>query len=86
MRALLILSLAFPAALLGSSGASEAVPYHPWCARYFDRSGATVCGFDTQAQCLASVSGIGGSCMSNAASPPYVAAPYGRVRPRRHHY
>jgi Protein of unknown function (DUF3551) len=76
MRAIVVLLLASAAALIASTPSSEAAPYHPWCARYFDLSGATVCSFDSQAQCLASVGGIGGSCMSNAAPPPYGAAPY----------
>jgi uncharacterized protein DUF3551 len=89
MRAIVILLLASSAALIASTS-SEAVPYHPWCARYFDVSGATVCAFDSQAQCLASVGGIGGSCMSNAAPPPpgftpYGPAPYERVRRAKRH-
>ena len=36
---------------------------YPWCA-YLDlgKGGATNCGFATFQQCLATVSGIGGSC------------------------
>ena len=34
-----------------------------WCAR--DSLGCTNCGFHTHAQCMANVSGMGGSCERN---------------------
>ena len=35
----------------------------PWCAYYnFQHGGATNCGWVTFEQCLAAVSGVGGSC------------------------
>jgi hypothetical protein len=34
-----------------------------WCAR--DALGCTNCGFHTHAQCMANVSGMGGSCERN---------------------
>jgi hypothetical protein len=36
-----------------------------WCAR--DADGCTNCGFQTHAQCLATVAGSGGSCERNPA-------------------
>lgn len=44
---------------------------YPWCAHFSERGagGAISCGFNTYAQCRASVSGIGGFCMEN---PSYV--------------
>jgi len=42
-----------------------------WCAYYnFDHGGATNCGFATFQQCLATVSGIGGSCGPNPQYQP----------------
>jgi hypothetical protein len=75
MRAILTLSM-FSVLLLGAAQPSGAVPYHPWCARLYDRSFATVCSYDSQAQCLATVSGVGGFCLENPASPPAVGPPY----------
>jgi hypothetical protein len=40
-----------------------------WCAYY--TKGATNCGFHSYAQCLATVSGIGGSCAPNPAFQTY---------------
>ncbi len=49
----------------------------PWCAYYGGfASGATNCGFHTYQQCLATVSGIGGSCGPNTTYAP----PPGRHR------
>jgi hypothetical protein len=43
----------------------HADPYR-WCAAYSgDGGGGTNCGFITYAQCMATVSGIGGSCEIN---------------------
>jgi hypothetical protein len=52
--------------------------YYPWCAHYGggEMGSAISCGFDTYAQCRATISGVGGVCMENVAAPPrpYVAA------------
>jgi hypothetical protein len=91
MRAFVISLLAFSASLGAIAGSRGAVPYHPWCARYADRSGATICAFDSQASCLADVRGVGGFCVENVAAPhPIVsgegAYQSGRIhRKRRHH-
>jgi hypothetical protein len=37
----------------------------PWCA--YDVRGGTNCGFHTYAQCMAHLSGIGGTCSENPA-------------------
>ncbi len=45
---------------------SAAQPEHieyPWCANYY--FGASNCGFSTFEQCMATLSGIGGSCEAN---------------------
>ncbi len=61
------------AALLGlaavtalSAAPARAQIYYPWCANYGgDMGGSANCGFSTREQCLATVSGIGGSCDPN---------------------
>jgi Protein of unknown function (DUF3551) len=59
----------------------------PWCAYYdFGQDGATNCGFSTYQQCLATVSGVGGSCGPN---PQYQGSPglyVSTKHPRRHSY
>jgi hypothetical protein len=50
--------------------------YHAWCARY-DPS-TWNCGFSTLAQCLATISGVGGRCVPN---PHY--QPRRQEEPRR---
>jgi uncharacterized protein DUF3551 len=54
---------------------------YPWCAYYGPHFGATNCGFATFQQCLAAISGVGGSCGAN---PMYQPAPR-PYRPPRHH-
>ena len=40
---------------------------YPWCAQYGSRGGgARNCGFVSYAQCMATVSGIGGFCEPNS--------------------
>ena len=45
---------------------------YPWCAIYSGRAlgGATNCGFTTFAQCMATVTGIGGFCEQNTLYVP----------------
>ena len=59
-----ILAIIATPALFGS--AARADVYYPWCAYY--TNGGVNCGFTSQAQCRATVSGIGGDCVPN--SPP----------------
>jgi hypothetical protein len=58
-----------------------------WCAYYdFGQDGATNCGFSTFQQCLATVSGVGGSCGPN---PQYQGSPglsLSTKHSRRHSY
>ncbi len=49
-----------------------------WCGSY--RGGGTNCGFFTHAQCLAAISGLGGSCIEHPDPPRRPAA---QERPRR---
>lgn len=60
---------------------------YPWCAYYNlgqDGGGATNCGFVTFQQCLATVSGIGGSCGANLMYQP-LPGPHTFTRHPRHH-
>ena len=65
-------------ALLGLVGAVTVLgtPAHaqnyPWCAQYSGRAlgGAQHCGFVSFAQCMATVSGIGGFCVQNTMYQP----------------
>jgi len=49
-----------------------------WCANYV--KGSTNCGFYSFEQCMANLSGIGGSCVRNPASPVSTES---RRRPQR---
>ena len=66
---------------------SAAAQNYSWCAYYdLGSSGATNCGFSTFQQCLAAVSGVGGSCGAN---PQYQGSPglyLSTKHPRRHSY
>ena len=51
---------------------ARAEVYYPWCAMYGGGNygaGTTVCSFNTFEQCRATVSGMGGMCQQNPASP-----------------
>ncbi len=50
----------------------------PWCAMYYD-SNAISCAFTSFAQCMATVSGVGGHCIQNIRYPP----PPPHVEPHR---
>jgi hypothetical protein len=75
-----IVSLAITGALAALSAApAQAEPYYPWCAQYTGGAhgiGAVVCSFETHAQCMATVRGMGGFCIANPEDP--------RVRPPLH--
>jgi hypothetical protein len=51
-----------------------------WCARY--QTGASNCGFATHAQCLAAISGMGGSCAQDPRAPATTAEPTPRRAPK----
>ena len=70
---LLLFILGVFAAIICIEKPAEAQDY-PWCTYYnFDHGGARNCGFATFQQCLAVVSGVGGSC---SPSPYYQQQPY----------
>jgi hypothetical protein len=54
------------AAILAADIAPASAQYRPWCLRS-GFSGPGWCGFDSFAQCMASASGTGGSCIENNA-------------------
>ena len=58
-------ALAAASLMLGAPAAKAEITY-PWCAQYGDDSGARNCGFSTQQQCQAAISGNGGFCEQNA--------------------
>jgi hypothetical protein len=60
---------------------AEAAPIYPWCAHYMMKGGARNCGFVSFEQCLANVSGVGGSCQQNTY---YLDQPPARPRKLRH--
>jgi len=86
MRKLLGTTVIFCAAILSIAGATYA-QNPPWCA-IMDNDGTTQCNFDTQQQCLATISGVGGECIPNPAGnapndgqrPPFFA-PFSRFAP-----
>lgn len=71
-------ALAVGTALLTiSTGAHAQSAYdYPWCGVRNDRSGAQSCYFATYAQCMQTMSGIGGYC---------IRSPYYRGGRRRHY-
>ena len=78
----LVFALAILAATTALGTRAEAQNY-PWCALYSGGSmgGGRNCGFTTFEQCLATISGIGGTCMQNTMyEPPAGAAPHHRQR------
>ncbi len=54
------------------SATPAAAQNYPWCALYSGGSvgGGRNCGFTTFEQCMATVSGIGGSCFQNTQYQP----------------
>jgi hypothetical protein len=78
--------LAFLVALVGaapSSFAQSAYDY-PWCAVYGGRvaSGAQSCYYKSFSQCMATMSGIGGTCVRS----PYYRGPEARSERRYYRY
>jgi hypothetical protein len=67
----LLFALGILAACVATNTPAAAQNY-PWCALYSGGSvgGGRNCGFTTYEQCLATVSGIGGSCFRNTQYDP----------------
>ena len=75
---ILIGCAALAATLLLAVAPAQATNEYPWCAHYGALGmGATNCGFSTRAQCLATISGIGGICQTN---PRYQPPPRRKIR------
>jgi hypothetical protein len=66
-------------ATTASSHAQSAYDY-PWCAIYTNRSGAQACYYTSWAQCMATMRGIGGTCIES----PYYRGPRAERRVRRY--
>lgn len=78
MRRLLPLAVLGLVAQTLPSTAQSAYDY-PWCALRGDRSGAQSCYYTSFRQCMASLSGIGGSCIRSpyqTRGPRYEPGPY----------
>ena len=69
---LLLLGIIVGAAWIGTSAQAQ---NYPWCAVLSMGDVAYNCGFDTEAQCQASVNGIGGFCQRNTQYVPPAPAP-----------
>jgi hypothetical protein len=82
MRALLVVVGILIAS--GSAPTRADAQNYPWCAHYGGvmGGGGTNCGFTTFDQCLATISGIGGSCEPNT---QYVPPPGPRAPAHRRH-
>ena len=83
MRTSLAVAIAVPLMLMMEVGGAVAQNY-PWCAQYSFRGGGRNCGFVSFAQCMATVSGVGGYCEQNAMYRP--GPPPVRRKVRRHYY
>lgn len=58
------------AAMAGMATPAAAQNY-PWCAHYGGVwAGGVNCGFSTYAQCLATIRGVGGTCLRNSLYEP----------------
>ena len=63
-----ILALAAGALIVAFASNAQASERYKWCAYYGGIVGsATNCGFNTFAQCQATISGVGGTCQPNPA-------------------
>jgi hypothetical protein len=62
---------------MAAIGTSAEAQNYPWCAHY-GGLGGTNCGFTTYEQCMATISGMGGSCMQNTQYAAPVPSPTAR--------
>jgi Protein of unknown function (DUF3551) len=83
MRSPILLALIAPALMGVTERASAQSPYsYPWCSvQTAAKGGTTTCYFASYAQCMTTISGIGGWCYQN---PAYRGN--GVPTPRRRHY
>jgi hypothetical protein len=73
---LVVAAVALPFVLMPASAQAQ---NYPWCGQYAP-GGSINCGFVTIQQCMAAISGNGGSCEAN---PMYQPGPDGPPPPRR---
>ena len=69
MRGMLLILALSASAFLADIDAGRAEITYPWCAQYAgggQGGGGRNCGFWTYQQCMAALSGNGGSCQENA--------------------
>jgi hypothetical protein len=86
MHSRILLLALVSAALMGVTVPTSAQsPYsYPWCSRqHGGRDTATVCYFTSHAQCMTTISGVGGWCYQN---PAYRGTRDALPTPRRRHY
>jgi hypothetical protein len=70
------------AALLAPAAAQAQSAYdYPWCAVYSGKRGAMSCYYASYAQCMLTISGIGGTCIE---SPYYGHGPNQRAHRREY--
>ena len=79
----LIVAIGIVGATAALSTRAEAQNY-PWCAYYAGDFGGENCGFSTYEQCMATISGIGGSCERNTQYVPPAGPHSPPMRRRRH--
>jgi hypothetical protein len=65
MRKFVLFAALGAAVFAAAPGQAQSPNAYRWCALNGDRSGSTSCAFQTRAQCMASISGRGGSCIQN---------------------
>ncbi len=66
MRKLLLLAFFGLGVVVQTHPSAAQSPHdYPWCALRADRSGAQSCYYTSYGQCMASLGGIGGSCIRN---------------------
>ena len=84
-----IAGLAILIALSLSPTRAYEMPYDPysWCAVYGgSMSGSSNCGFTTWQQCMATVSGVGGSCEANQFYNPHGSVRHSKSSRKRPSY
>jgi hypothetical protein len=75
-----MIAISVMATVLPTSLHAQAPDPYPWCAVYGgSMSGSSNCGFKTWQQCMATVSGIGGSCEPNQFYNPQGSRKRGRA-------
>lgn len=65
-----ISTLAFAAFIFAAASTGAHAQNYPWCAVYNAGDNAYNCGFVTHAQCMATISGMGGFCERNTQFQP----------------